>query len=405
MNKRKIINDPVYGFITIPYDSIYHLVAHPYFQRLRRIKQLGLTCLVYPGADHNRFQHALGAMHLMLKAIDVLKSKGVEVSEKEREAAAIAILLHDIGHGPFSHTLEQTLLKGMHHETLSLGYINWFTDKIDGPVEMAKDIFTGKYPKSFLHELVSSQLDVDRLDYLTRDSFYTGVSEGIVGLERIIMMMQVQNNHLVIEEKGMYSIEKFIVARRLMYWQVYLHKTAIALERWLISAVERIRWLHKKGDFVYMTPVFQWFMEKSELNTVDEELLAKFSLLDDSDIIITLKVAMEHPDRVLRLLANAIIHRDVPKIIIQKNPIQEVTVEKARQKFALQMGLSLEDIDFLVVTGSVQNEAYRDQGQGIPVLDKGGEIKDIAEASDNYSISALRDIVTKFYMITPREMI
>lgn len=402
LNKRKIINDPVYGFISIAYDSIYELLQHPYFQRLRRIGQLGLTYLVYPGATHTRFHHALGAMHLLLKAVDVLRQKGITISDEEREAAAIAILLHDIGHGPFSHTLEHCLIPNVSHEEISLSFMQKLQLEIDGPMEMAIAIFTGKYPKQFLNQLISSQLDMDRLDYLTRDSFYTGVSEGIVGLERIIMMLNVVDGELVIEEKGIYSIEKFIVARRLMYWQVYLHKTSIAADRWLIASINRAKELYLKGDDVFLTPSLKWFIARNNDIHLNDEMLNQFSRLDDSDILVCLKNFELHSDKVLSTLSRGIINRELPHIKISADEFTQVELEKAILNASDTMNISKHEATFLVQSGSVKNEAYRDKGRGIPILMKNGTVKDIAKASDNYSISALRDIVTKFFLITPR---
>ena len=402
MNKRKIINDPVYGFISIPYDSIYELLEHPYFQRLRRIGQLGLTFLVYPGATHTRFHHALGAMHLLLKAVDVLRQKGIEITEEEREAAAIAILLHDIGHGPFSHTLEHCLIPKVSHEEISLRFMQKLQAEIEGPLDLAIAIFTGNYPKNFLNQLISSQLDMDRLDYLTRDSFYTGVSEGIVGLERIIMMLNVVDGELVIEEKGIYSIEKFIVARRLMYWQVYLHKTSIAADRWLIASINRAKELYLSGDKVFLTPSLEWFIQRDNNVALDDEMLDQFSRLDDSDIMVCLKYFELNSDKVLSTLSAGLVNRRLPHIKISSDEIAADILEKAILKATKTYGINAHEAAYLVQIGSVKNEAYRDKGRGIPILMKNGTVKDIAKASDNYSISALRDIVTKFFLITPR---
>jgi HD superfamily phosphohydrolase len=402
LNKRKIINDPVYGFISIPYDSIYELLEHPYFQRLRRIGQLGLTYLVYPGATHTRFHHALGAMHLLLKAVDILRQKGIDISEQEREASAIAILLHDIGHGPFSHTLEHCLIPNVSHEEIGLRFMQKLQLEVDGPLEMAIAIFTGKYPKQFLNQLISSQLDMDRLDYLTRDSFYTGVSEGIVGLERIIMMLNVVDGELVIEEKGIYSIEKFIVARRLMYWQVYLHKTSIAADRWLIASINRAKELYLIGDKVFLTPSLEWFIKQKTDLALNDEMLDQFSRLDDSDILVCLKYFELHPDKVLSKLSKGLVNRKLPRIKISSDEFTSDALDKAIQKTSTAYKINAHEASYLVQSGSVKNEAYRDKGRGIPILMKNGTVKDIAKASDNYSISALRDIVTKFFLITPR---
>lgn len=391
----------MHGFIKIPYDSVYEIIEHPYFQRLRRISQLGLTYLVYPGAVHTRFSHAIGAMHLILKAIDTLRSKNVEITETEREAAAIAILLHDIGHGPFSHTLEHSLIEDVSHEQVSVYYMNQLKNQINGPLDLAIEIFSGRHEKKFLNQLISSQLDMDRLDYLTRDSFYTGVSEGIVGLERIIIMLNVVDNELVIEEKGIYSIEKFIVARRLMYWQVYLHKTTIAADEWLTSGLNRMKWLYRQGEKLHLSPPLEWFI-KSEKIKLNMEMLQQFSQLDDSDIIVAFKNASFHTDKVLALMCRGIIDRKLPNISISKTEITEEKYSNTLHYASKMLKINLQDAEYLVKKGSVQNEAYRDKGRGIPIYLKSGLVADIANASDNYSISALRDIVTKFFLISPR---
>ncbi|MFM9027480.1 MAG: HD domain-containing protein, partial [Bacteroidota bacterium] len=317
------MNDPIYGFIKLPSDLVFRLIEHPYFQRLRRIRQLGMTHLVYPGAHHTRFHHALGAMYLMGRAIDILRSKGQEITRDEAEAATVAILLHDIGHGPFSHALEDSIVRGIKHEELSALFMDRLNKDFGGALELALSIFRGKYPKKFLHQLVSSQLDMDRLDYLNRDSFFTGVSEGVISFDRILEMLQVRNDQLVVEEKGIYSIEKFIVARRLMYWQVYLHKTVVGAECLLTGILRRARQVALGDSHLFTTPALRTFLlndyTRSDFDS-DSGLLDAFAGLDDSDITSSIKVWTNHPDFVLSELSKRLLHRRLFKIVLRREP-------------------------------------------------------------------------------------
>ncbi len=406
MNKKKIINDPIYGFIPITRELVFDLLEHPVFQRLRRIKQLGMINLVYPGANHTRFHHALGAMHLMTKALDSLVQKGIEISEEEKTSACVAILLHDIGHGPFSHTLERTLVKGISHEEISLAFMQMINEEFNGALDMAIEIFEDKYKRHFLHELVSSQLDVDRLDYLTRDSFYTGVSEGIVGLERIIQMMNVVDDRLVIEEKGIYSVEKFLVARRLMYWQVYFHKTTIAADTLMLNILKRARHLLREGKDLFCPPALLYFLEK-DMHHQDliksKWRLQIFSTIDDVDIISAIKVWSTNEDKILSELCSSLIYRRLPRVLIQK---KEITKKQVQDCIAAIMEkrpwLSAEETEYFYMEGDIMNEAYGGKDKDILILTKSGEIIDIENASDNYNIRALRPIVKKFYLSAPK---
>lgn len=398
MNKLKIINDPVYGFITIPYEIIFDLMEHPWFQRLRRINQLGLTQLVYPGAIHTRFHHVLGALHLMTKALDTLEQKGIKITNEEKEATCIAILLHDIGHGPFSHVLENTILPGIHHETISLELMNLLNKEFDGRLDLAIEIFTDKYPKKYLHQLISSQLDMDRLDYLTRDSFYTGVSEGVVGIDRIISMLAVKDNELVVEEKGIYSIEKFIIARRLMYWQVYLHKTTLSADQLITNIMKRAKELLANGFELKTTDELLYFLKLSNPVSLSIQLLENFNKIDDSDLILNIKQWQYCNDFVLSKLCKSLINRKLPKIIIQNKPFEKSIIEE-KKNLALAAVKELDEstIGYFVNTGTVKNEAYKTKGT-IKILTKQGELKDLASASDNYNIESLTKTVTKYYL-------
>lgn len=404
MNKKKILNDPVYGFITIYNDLIFDIIEHPYFQRLRRIKQLGLTDLVYPGAHHTRFHHAIGAMHLMQKTLDNLRAKGVMIFEAEYEAALIAILLHDIGHGPFSHTLEFSLFKNVRHEQISL----WLFDKLDkefkGKLTLAKQVFTGKYQRKFLHQLVSSQLDVDRLDYLKRDSFFTGVHEGTIGAERIIKMLNVHNDELVVEEKGIYSIENFLNARRLMYWQVYLHKTSVAAESMLISIIKRAKQLTQEGKEVNATPSLAIFLERnitSEDFFEDEDLLEVFVRLDDTDIWGSIKLWLSHEDIILRMLSNDLLSRKLFRIEISNEEIADDLIENLHLQLKSK-GYKKEVFEYLIQKGTVSNAAYIVRDESINILMKNGHVMDVAEASDLPNITAISKIVKKHYVSFPK---
>lgn len=404
-NKKKIINDPLYGFLTIPYGILFDLIEHPWFQRLRRIKQLGLSHLVYPGALHTRFHHALGALKLTLDALENLKLKDVAITDEECEATCIAILLHDIGHGPFSHALEKTLVKDVSHEDFSLLFMQKLDEEFNGGLKMAIEIFTDKYPKKFLHQLIGSQLDMDRMDYLLRDSFYTGVSEGIIGSERIIKMLNVADDGLVVEEKGIYSIEKFLIARRLMYWQVYLHKTVVAAEMQLVNLLRRAKELFIEGENLFTTPAFAHFL-KNELTRQsflsDYENLKQYAQLDDYDITASIKVWANHPDRTLAYLSSSIINRRLPKILFQNEPFSQAELDKVKDKIKQYKNLSDTEIGYYVFSGSVQNSAYSYEAGNINILGKDGTIKDIADASDQYNISTLRAGVEKFYLCYPK---
>jgi uncharacterized protein len=401
MNKKKIINDPVYGFIQIPSELIYDLIEHPYYQRLRRIKQLGMSEYVYPGALHTRFHHALGAMHLMNEALNTLRAKGHFIWEQEMEAAFIAILLHDIGHGPFSHVLEKTILSHVPHEEISLLLMQELNQQFDGKLSLAIDMFTDNYERRFFNQLISSQLDVDRLDYLNRDSFFTGVREGSIGADRILKMLDIVDNQLVVEQKGIYSIENFLTARRLMYWQVYLHKTSICCETMMIQIIKRVRELISRGEEVFATPAFRVFLEK-EVSLADfktkPHYLQAFTVLDDADVWGCVKVWMNHSDKLLSGICKALLERKLFKIHISDQPIEQSVLEKIQEDLLLQENVNPEDLPYLMIQGSTTNAAYLSGKQNINILTKDGSVKDIAEASDLPTIKALRNIVKKYYV-------
>lgn len=405
-NKRKIFNDPVHGFITLPFPLVFDIVEHPYFQRLRRIKQLGLTHMVYPGGLHTRFHHALGAMHLMCEALEVLRSKGHEITEEEQKGVILAILLHDIGHGPFSHALENTIVSGIHHETLSEMFMDKLNEEFNGELTTGIEIFKNKYPKKFLHHLVSSQLDMDRLDYLSRDSFYTGVSEGVISAERIIKMLNVVNDELVVEEKGIYSIEKFIVARRLMYWQVYLHKTVVSAEFLLVNILKRAKFLAKQGKDLFAAPALRRFLY-NDLGVNDFEadptLLQDFAQLDDFDIMGAVKVWQFDEDKTLSELCKRMVNRKLFKIIIDKAPFDQNELIKLKSKIAADYGISYDDADYFIVNELLQNSAYSQKADKIKLQMKDGTLTDIAEASDNLNITALSQPVKKYFLCFPKE--
>ncbi|SMC74678.1 HD domain-containing protein [Pedobacter nyackensis] len=405
MNKKKIINDPVYGFINIPSEIVFDLISHPYFQRLRYIKQLGMTHLVYPGALHTRFHHALGAMHLMSLAIEVLRSKGHEITAEEEEAATIAILLHDIGHGPFSHALEHTLVNGIKHEDISLLMMERLNVEFGGRLALAIKIFKGDYAKTFLPQLVSSQLDLDRMDYLNRDSFFTGVSEGVISFDRIIKMFNVLDNQLVIEEKGIYSIEKFLIARRLMYWQVYLHKAVIAGEMLLVKILERAKYLATNGEMLFATPALQHFLKNDitepEFFSSDEHLL-QFSKLDDQDIFASVKVWVEHSDRILSALCGMLTQRNLYKVEISNDVPDAARVEQLRVKTAAFLNVSETEVCYFVFTDMIRNRAYNAGSGNINILLKNNTIIDIAKASDLSNLESLDRTVKKHILCYPR---
>ena len=396
-NKLKIINDPVHGFIKIPYDILFDLIEHPLFQRLRRIRQLGLTHFVYPGANHTRFQHAVGAMHLMGLAIEVIRSKGHAITDEEATAVTIAILLHDIGHGPFSHSLEHSLIRSISHEEISLMLMEQLNHQFNGKLSMAIDIFTNRYHKKFLHQLVSSQLDMDRLDYLKRDSFFTGVIEGVIGSDRIIKMLNVLNDQLVVEEKGIYSIEKFLIARRLMYWQVYLHRTVVASEQLLVMMLKRAKALTSGGEVLFATPALAHFLHEH-----DEVSLEQFALLDDADILASAKVWCNISDRVLSMLANGVVNRKLFYVELDNRPFGAGRVAEIRNRAADKLSISAGEAEYLVVSESVSNFAYTDMDDRITIMDKKGNTRDIAEASDILNISVLSKTVRKYFLCYPR---
>ena len=404
MNKKKIINDPVYGFITISFDLLFDLIEHPIFQRLRRIKQLGLTHYVYPGALHTRFHHALGAMHLMQQAVKVLRQKGIDISVEEEQAVIIAILLHDVGHGPFSHTLEHTIMN-IHHEELSVFLMEVLNEEFDGKLDLAIKIFKKEYHKKFLYQLVSSQLDMDRMDYLNRDSFFTGVAEGVIGYDRIIKMLSVVDNELVVEEKGIYSIEKFLIARRIMYWQVYLHRTVLSGEQMLIRALKRAKFLLQNGRDVFASDSLHYFMKQSilaqDLVNNRDEILNHYSQLDDVDIMSGLKKWCSHEDKVLAFISKGLVNRRLFRIEIQEEPFESSKVQQLRNdvRKALNNEVSDEDLNYLVFTGSESNRTYSKGKQEIKVCFKNGEVLPISEVTD-FEISPKS--TTKYYICYPK---
>jgi len=406
LNKKKILNDPVYGFINIPNDLVFDIIEHTYFQRLRRIKQLGLTDYVYPGAHHTRFHHAIGATYLMQKTLDTLRSKGVMIFDAEYEAALIAILLHDVGHGPFSHTLEFSLFQDVHHEQISLWIFDKLNQEFGGRLELAKQIFTGKYHRKFLTQLVSSQLDVDRLDYLKRDSFFTGVYEGTIGAERIIKMLNVHEDQLVVEEKGIYSIENFLSARRLMYWQVYLHKTSIAAEAMLISLIKRAKYLTQKGSEVPATPAFSIFLERDITRQdfiEDKDLLDIFTLLDDMDVWGSIKMWQSHKDVVLSKLSNDLLNRRLFGIKMSNEKFPKETLDNILSSIESK-GFTKSQAKYFMDRGALTNAAYVAKGGSINILMKDGQLVDVAQASDLPNIKVMSKIVKKYYLCFPKNL-
>jgi len=405
LNKLKIFNDPVYGFVSIPYEIIFDLIDHPYFQRLRRIKQLGLTNLVYPGALHTRFHHAMGAMHLMGQAIEVLRSKGNEITDEEARGVTIAILLHDIGHGPFSHALENSIVSNIHHEALSELFMNRLNQDFNGQLSLAIKIFQNKYPKRFLHQLVSSQLDMDRLDYLMRDSFFTGVSEGVVSSDRIIKMLNVVNDELAVEAKGIYSIEKFIIARRLMYWQVYLHKTVLSAERLLVNILTRAKELAEKKVELFCTPALRIFLynkySKKDFLT-NPGLLDSFAQLDDNDITTSVKVWTNHEDKVLSMLCKQLVNRKLFKVELQNKPFLPAIIKQKKDAVKKLYGFTEKEVKYFVFTDDVTNDAYNANKIRINILSKDGKITDITDASDQLNIDALTKTVKKYFLCYPK---
>ncbi len=403
---RKIFNDPVYGFITVDNELIFDLIEHPWFQRLRRIRQLGLTDMVYPGALHTRFHHSIGAYHLMTQAIYALRIKGVEISDQEELDASVAILLHDIGHGPFSHALEHSIVENIDHEMISRLYMDKLNEEFNGQLSGAIKVFQNTGDREFLHQMVSSQLDMDRLDYLKRDSFFTGVSEGIVSVERIIKMLYVVNDLLVVEEKGIYSIEKFIIARRLMYWQVYLHKTVLAAENMLIKILRRAKELSMAGEDIHSSPVLSYFLNaqigKNEL-LHDPAVINHFSDLDDYDIYASIKVWAQSEDPILSRLCNMLINRQLFSTDLQSEAFSAEKVAKLKQEIAKRYGITEAEADYFLITGTSENHAYHPKSDKINIHFRSGEVVDIAGASDQLNISVLHKTVIKHFLCYPKE--
>lgn len=412
LNKLKIVNDPIYGFINIPSELIFDIIQHPFFQRLRRIKQLGLTSYVYPGATHSRFQHVLGATYLMKQALEVLKNKDVKITDEEEEATLIAILLHDIGHPPLSHSLEYVFVENVSHEELSLLFMGELNKVFDGKLRLGIEIFKGSYKKKFLHQLVSSQLDMDRLDYLRRDSFFTGVSEGVVGSDRIIKMLNTKGDELVVEEKGIYSVEKFLIARRLMYWQVYLHKTVVVAEQMLVKVLLRAKYLYANGTNVFLTPSLKYFFDnkinsaKILLERIDGQIpLEVYAQLDDNDVFVSIKQWQYHNDFVLSFLSKSIINRNLLKIELQEKPFSKTKINQIRKLAIDHLNIENKDIDFIVFTNSIKNNAYSEKkDEKIYILGKNNELKDIAVASDVSNVAVLSKIVEKFFLCYPKDI-
>ncbi len=404
-NKLKILNDPIYGFITIPNELIFDLIEHRYFQRLRRISQMGLSYLVYPGAHHTRFHHALGCMHLMQNAVRVLRFKGVTISEEEEDALCIAILLHDIGHGPFSHAMEHSIVSEVNHESISLMFMEKINIEFNGSLTLAIQIFKGEYHRNFLHQLISGQLDMDRLDYLKRDSFYTGVAEGNINSERLITMLNVINDELVVEEKGIYSVEKFLLARRLMYWQVYLHKTSLVAESLLIRVLKRAKELVDGGEKLNASNALMFFLEnKIKSDNFTGELLETFSKLDDYDIVSAMKEWTSSEDFVLRNLCNMIIDRDLLKIKIKKKAFSNEKINRLVDEFKGKYKISDEEARYFVFTGTISNQAYHQNRQNINILYKSSKIVDIVRATDQFNLKALSKPVTKYFICYPKHI-
>jgi hypothetical protein len=403
-NKLKVFNDPIYGFITIPNSLIFALIEHKYFQRLRRITQMGLSYLVYPGAHHTRFQHAIGSMYLMQKAVRVLRYKGVVITEDEENALYIAILLHDIGHGPFSHAIENTLVKGVSHEAISLLFMEELNKEFNSNLTLAIKIFKGEYERKFMCQLISSQLDMDRTDYLKRDSFYSGAAEGNINSERIITMLNVADNNLVVEEKGIYSVEKFLVARRLMYWQVYLHKTSLVAEQLLIRVLGRAKSLISKGVHLNCSEALKFFLENNiSIGDFDAEVLMEFSKLDDNDVISAMKEWQYHSDFVLSNLCEMIINRDLLKIKFSKKRFDSDLLNDQINKLIQKYNVTKPEASYFVFTGKISNQAYQEKNQTINILHKSGEIEDIVNASDQLNLKALSKPVNKYYICYPKD--
>ncbi len=406
-NKRKIFNDPVYGFISITDELIFDFIEHPYFQRLRRIRQLGLTYLVYPGALHTRFHHSMGAMYLMSKALFELKSKGHKISNEEITGAQLAMLLHDIGHGPFSHALENAIVNNVNHEKISMLFMRKLNVEFDGKLNTALKIFTNNYSKKFLHKLVSSQFDMDRLDYLKRDSFYSGVSEGVINYERLLNMLDVKNDRPVIEAKGVYSVEKFITARRLMYWQVYLHKTVIVAEYMIMRVLKRAKELSLQGVELFATTALNFFLK----NTISEndfkknkQVLEYFAQLDDYDVFASIKMWCNSSDKILASLSKMLVNRRLLRIEMQNTPFDENYINKRRQQTIKKYKLSEKEIYYFVFHDSTSNYTYQPGEDNIGIVFKDGSVKDITEVSDQLNINLLRKPTVKYFLCFPKDI-
>ncbi len=405
-NKLKIFNDPIYGFITIPNSLIYDLIQHPYFQRLRRISQMGMSYLVYPGAHHTRFHHALGCMHIMQKAVQTLRFKGVVISDEEENALYIAILLHDIGHGPFSHAMEHSIVEDVHHEEISLFFMNALNKEFDGQLDLAIQIFKGEYHRKFMLQLISSQLDMDRMDYLKRDSFYSGVAEGNINSDRLIQMMNVKDDVLVIEEKGIYSVEKFLVARRLMYWQAYLHKTSVVAELILTKILKRAKELTQKGIQLNCSEPLSYFLNhKITHENFDEKTLATFALLDDYDVMGAIKTWQFNDDFVLSSLCKMIINRDLLKIVMLDEKPETEKLNDLKLKLAIVYTISEKDATYFVFKGKLKNQAYNKESEPISILKKDGTIENLVNSSDQLQVRALSKAVTKYIMCFPKVLL
>ena len=406
INKLKIFNDPIYGFITIPNALIYDLIQDSYFQRLRRISQMGLSYLVYPGANHTRFHHALGCMHLMQKAVDVLRFKGVAISEEEENALYITILLHDIGHGPFSHAMEKSIVEDVHHEAISLLFMNQLNEEFNGQLSLAIQVFKGEYHRKFMLQLISSQLDMDRMDYLKRDSFYSGVAEGNVNSERLIQMMNVVDDVLVIEEKGIYSVEKFLMSRRLMYWQAYLHKTSLVAELILTKVLKRAKELTLKGvQLPSSEPLLFFLQNRIALENFDANILDLFSQLDDFDVISALKSWQRQDDFILSSLSKMIINRDLPKIKVVADKTLLDEIGPLQERFAAENNLSIADTNYFIFKGKIKNQAYSKEAEPIRILKKDRTIEDVVQASDQLNLKSLSKSVTKYYICFPKQLV
>ena len=401
-NKLKIINDPIYGFIHIPSTLVFDIIEHPYFQRLRRINQMGLSYLVFPGAKHTRFEHVLGCVFLMQKTVEMLRFKGIQISEKEAEGLYIAILLHDIGHGPFSHAMEHSIVEGISHEEISLLFMQELNKVFNGKLETAIAIFQGTYPRKFMHQLISSQLDMDRADYLKRDSFYTGVAEGNINSERLISMLNVRNDELVVEEKGLYSVEKFLIARRLMYWQVYLHKTSVAAEQILIRLLNRAKELVQQGQKLTMSTALAFFVKnKISKDDFSQEVLEMFARLDDTDIISAMKEWQFYPDVVLSKLSKMLLNRDLLKIKVRLNDFEEQKIKRL-QKLSLAKGVDEKDMKYFVFTGVMTNRAYNPENEIIKILTKNGRVVDLSKTSEAINLEPLSQVTERYYICYPK---